>query len=185
MAMKSIRHLFIFCLVLLVVAGCSTQPPDRTAAPLPLQAAPVDSIPFPIYLTFQGFEPYLQRQTDTTYVLNFWATWCQPCVAELPLFEKLIADYRNKPVKIWLVSMDFPKDLRKKLLPFVRERGLEGQVVSMADLDYNAWIDKVSTEWDGAIPFTLIYNAAGRTVKSGELAGYDELTALLDGMLSK
>jgi hypothetical protein len=86
-------------------------------------------------------------------------------------------------VKVLLVSIDFPKDIERKLIPFVRERKLERHVVALADMDYNAWIDKVSTEWDGAIPFTLIYNAGGRSVKSAEFSGYAELEALVEARL--
>ncbi len=158
--------------------GCSAKSPEATT---PTATAPVtnDSIPFPVYMTYGEFEPHLLHSNDTTYVINFWATWCKPCVEELPFFEKLIPAVANQPVKVLLVSMDFPKDIMKKLIPFVAKRKLESHVVALADLDYNEWIDKVSTEWDGAIPFTLIYNKKGRAVKSGEMANYEELEQLV------
>ncbi len=183
--MKIILHLAI----LAVIFGCSAKTPEAPPAPAPTAVASAanDSIPFPVYMSFREFEPHLLHANDTTYVLNFWATWCKPCVAELPLFEKLIratADPKGagKPVKVLLVSMDFPKDIYRRLIPFVAERNLQSHVVALADLDYNAWIDKVNTEWDGAIPFTLIYNKNGRVVKSGELSGYEELEQLVEGV---
>jgi thiol-disulfide isomerase/thioredoxin len=175
--------LSVFCLALF---GCFAKSPD---APPPAATSPSanvanDSIPFPVYMTYAEFEHLLRRTGDTTYVVNFWATWCKPCVEELPLFEKLIAEasapgWAGRPVRVLMVSMDFPKDIQRKLVPFVAERNLQRHVVALADMDYNAWIDKVSTEWDGAIPFTLVYRRGHRTVKSGELAGYDELLTLL------
>lgn len=178
-----------FLALVALVFGCSAKSPDSPGAAQTATASPAhmgvanDSIPFPVYMTFREFEPLLKRSDDTTYVINFWATWCKPCVAELPLFyEKLIPAVANQPVKVLLVSMDFPKDIPKKLIPFVAERKLEKHVVALADLDYNSWIDKVSTEWDGAIPFTLVYNKKGRAVKSGEMANYEELKQLIKSL---
>ena len=142
-----------------------------------------EKIPFPVYMTFSEFEHHIHYKNDTTYVVNFWATWCKPCVAELPYFEKLIPAYKNKPVQVLLVSMDFPKQIKSKLIPFVKKRQLEKSVVALADMDYNEWIDKVSTEWDGAIPFTIIYNSKKQQVKLGELEGYEELEGLLATVL--
>jgi len=172
--------------------SCSAKTPDAPAATATATSANVlnDSIPFPVYMSYGEFEPHLQHSNDTTYVINFWATWCKPCVEEFPLFEQLISATANptgesNPIKVLLVSMDFPKDIHRKLIPFVAERKLERHVVALADLDYNAWIDKVSTEWDGAIPFTLVYNKNGRAVKSGEMADYRELAKLVEGVGGK
>jgi hypothetical protein len=100
-------------------------------------------------------------------------------VAELPYFEQLYATHKNEPVKVLLVSLDFPKQIQSKLIPFLQERKLQTPVAALLDGDYNAWIDKVSTEWDGAIPFTLIYKKDFRKVKLGEMSGYDELERML------
>jgi thiol-disulfide isomerase/thioredoxin len=178
--MKIILHLAVVA----VIFGCSAKTPEAhsSAASVNSAATVNDSIPFPVYMSYGEFEPHLLHSNDTTYVVNFWATWCKPCVEELPFFENLIPAMANKPIKVLLVSMDFPKDIQRKLIPFVAERNLEQHVVALGDLDYNAWIDKVSTEWDGAIPFTLVYNKNGRMVKLGEMADYEELVRLVDSV---
>lgn len=112
---------------------------------------------------FNGLEPYLHKQNDTTYVVNFWATWCVPCVKELPAFEKLNEVYGNEKVKVLMVSLDFIKYYDSKLLPFIGERNLKSEVILLNDPKSNRWIDKVSPEWSGAIPATLIYNKDKRT----------------------
>ncbi len=183
--MKIIFHLA----VMTVIFGCSAKTPEAPSSAASVNSAAMvnDSIPFPVYMSYGEFEPHLLHSNDTTYVVNFWATWCKPCVEELPFFEKLITATANpngasKPIKVLLVSMDFPKDIMKKLIPFVAQRKLERHVVALGDLDYNAWIDKVSTEWDGAIPFTLVYNKNGRMVKLGEMADYEELVKLVESV---
>lgn len=168
-----------------ILIGCSATPADKPISQSPA-ATPIavrDSIPFPVFMSFAEFEPLLHLSNDTTYVVNFWATWCKPCVEELPFFEKLIAETANQPIKVLLVSMDFPKDFLRKLVPFVAERKLQRHVVALGDLDYDAWIGKVSEAWDGAIPFTLVYNKKSRAVKNTEFADYTELSSLVSSVL--
>jgi thiol-disulfide isomerase/thioredoxin len=63
-----------------------------------------------------------QNKSDTTYVINFWATWCKPCVEEIPHFEKLYATYKNQKVKVIMVSCDFKKQLETRVIPFVQNK---------------------------------------------------------------
>jgi len=164
--------------------SCSSQTVESGNADALAGTVDSDSLPFAVYKSFAGLEPLLHQQNDTTYVVNFWATWCKPCVAELPFFEKLHGAYRDKPVKVILISMDFPKQLKTKLLPFIQARDLQAQVVALADMDYNSWIDKVSREWDGAIPFTLLYRREKRRIIPGELDSYDELTGPVEELMN-
>ncbi len=123
---------------------------------------------------FEGFEPYMHRNSDTTYVINFWATWCNPCVKELPAFEKLNETYANDKVKVLLVSLDFIKHYDTKLIPFIEERGLESKVLLLNDPRSNRWINKVSPDWSGAIPATLIYLGDKRSFYESSFT-YEEL----------
>jgi len=112
-------------------------------------------------LDFDDLEPFLNQQDDLVYVINFWATWCAPCVKELPVFEKLHKDY-NKNVKVILVSLDFPRQYETKLIPFIKENNLQSEIIVLNDMDSNSWIPKVSEDWSGAIPSTLIYSKNNR-----------------------
>jgi thiol-disulfide isomerase/thioredoxin len=112
---------------------------------------------FPVY-NFSELEPLLNKKDGKTYVVNFWATWCAPCVKELPYFEQLNAAYQSKGVEVILVSLDFPKQYKKKLEPFIEQHKLASKVVALNDTDSNTWIPKVSEDWSGAIPATIIYN---------------------------
>ncbi|MCU0338789.1 MAG: TlpA family protein disulfide reductase [Spirosomaceae bacterium] len=100
----------------------------------------------------------LRQSSDTTYILNFWATWCKPCVAELPHFEQIGQEFANKKVKIVLISTDFAKEINSRVVPFVQKQKLKNTVWLLNEPDANAWIDKISPKWSGAIPATLIFN---------------------------
>lgn len=100
----------------------------------------------------------LSANSDTTYILNFWATWCKPCVEELPAFEQLTKQTQGKKVRVILLSLDFKKDRETKVLPFIRSRGIVSHVVVFSEPDQNTWIDRISPEWSGAIPVTLVFN---------------------------
>lgn len=98
----------------------------------------------------------INNNSDTTYVVNFWATWCKPCVAELPEFEKLNKEYSSKKVKVILVSMDFKETLNKKLKPFIKKNKYTCEVVLLDESNGNDFINKISEAWSGSIPATLI-----------------------------
>ncbi|MDO5989019.1 TlpA disulfide reductase family protein [Flavivirga amylovorans] len=106
---------------------------------------------------YNGFKKFLNRKDDKIYVINFWATWCAPCVKELPYFEKLRGQYSDKNVEVILVSLDFPHLYESKLKPFIKERKLKSKVIALDDVDMDTWIPKVSKDWSGAIPATIIY----------------------------
>ncbi|RAK65891.1 TlpA disulfide reductase family protein [Hymenobacter edaphi] len=107
-----------------------------------------------------ALQQLLQRPTDTTYVVNFWATWCKPCIEELPHFEQLRAKYARQKVQVLLVSLDFPSKLDAKVRPFVQKQGLKSRVWLLNETDQNAYIDAIDRQWSGALPFTLVLNNA-------------------------
>lgn len=107
---------------------------------------------------FPELQKRLAQATDTTYVVNFWATWCAPCIKELPGFEQVGAANAGKKVKVLLVSLDYASQLDKKVKPFVKQRGLKSEVILLNEPDPNGWLDKVDAKWTGALPFTLIVN---------------------------
>lgn len=110
---------------------------------------------------FDQLESFLSSNTNKTLVVNFWATWCKPCIKELPYFEAARTKY-IEDVKVILVSLDFPEKLESQLIPFVRNNNIQSQVVLLDDPYENEWIPKVDSTWSGAIPATLIINSAKR-----------------------
>ncbi|MBH8569487.1 redoxin domain-containing protein [Microvirga sp. STS02] len=131
-------------------------------------------------IKFPELQKRLARPTDTTYVVNFWATWCGPCVKEMPNFELLRIANAGQKVKVLLVSLDYASQLDKKVKPFVKLRGLKSEVLLLNEPDPNEWIDKVDPKWSGALPFTLIFNnqTKRRSTFERELSATELRTAL-------
>ncbi len=100
----------------------------------------------------------LQLHNDTTYVLNFWATWCVPCVAELPIFDQIQKTYSKNKVRVVLISLDYIKKRDEVLIPFLTKKRIQSEVVLLNEPDANGWIDKVDRSWTGALPATLVVN---------------------------
>ena len=122
--------------------------------------------------------------TDTVRVINFWATWCAPCVAELPSFEKLNKEYAGRKVEVILVSNDFKKQVETKVKPFVAKKKLKSRVVFMDESNPNNWIDRVSPDWSGAIPATLIIaKRKNQYLFFDFLLTYEELEAAVRSVL--
>ena len=109
-------------------------------------------------LSVDELEDRISKGGDTIYVVNFWATWCAPCIAELPYFEKLQTTYKDQPLKVLLVSLDFKSKLQKSVIPFVQKKQLTNETFLLNEANAQVYIDKISKEWSGAIPATLIYN---------------------------
>jgi len=121
---------------------------------------------------------YMDRDDGYTYIINYWATWCGPCVKELPYFEQLLTAYENEKVRVVLVSLDFPKKVESKLIPFLNKHNIQSEVVLLDDPKSNIWIDKVDPSWEGAIPITIVYNGTNKTFWDGDFESYDDLENL-------
>ena len=128
---------------------------------------------------FNELEPIFHYKNDTTYVINFWAMWCKPCVEELPEFEHIRKDYSDKKVKIILVSLDFGKNAKDRLLLFLKRKNINAEVLILDDPDANSWIDKVDKKWDGTLPATVIYHKDNREIFTRQVS-YKELAKAID-----
>lgn len=109
-------------------------------------------------LTLSQLEQRIAKGNDTTYVINFWATWCGPCVEELPHFEKINQKATNKPLKVILMSMDFKSKLNSAVIPFVQKNKIKSEVYVVNEQDQQAFIERVDAKWSGALPATLFVN---------------------------
>lgn len=127
----------------------------------------------------------LANGKDTLYVVNFWATWCGPCIKEMPLFDTVANRYQGKPVKILLVSLDFKNDYPKKIQKFINKKELKHEVVWFSETKANEFIPKINNEWQGSIPATLLYYKKSNYERffEGKIISRD-ITVLIDKQIS-
>jgi len=161
MTKKAIHYLFV-----LLIVAFSVQAQEKVT----------------VYDTYDDFAKNILIEDENIYVINFWATWCAPCIKELPYFEKLNAE--NKNVKVILVSLDSKKDLDKKLIPFIEKRKLKSKVLLLADKDYNSWLSKVDADWSGAIPATLLLNGKKKQFAERDFQNFEELNQYVNSFIN-
>ena len=133
---------------------------------------------------FEEIASIMATKSDAIQVINFWATWCAPCVKELPYFQAV--ENRNDPsVKITLVSMDYADKLQN-VNSFIKKKRITSDLLLLDNLDYNSWIDRVDESWGGAIPATLFINPRTGERKFVERELKDgELDSIIDSLKTK
>ena len=136
-------------------------------------------------IKFDDLKSRVMVSNDTLYVLNFWATWCKPCVQELPYFEQCNAEYKNKAVKIILINLDFNTQVKNVAEPFIRKKNIRSSVIHISETNSDAWINKIDSSWSGAIPATSMYkNSKKEFFREGSMTE-KELKKVLDLKLLK
>src|SRR6478752_999353 len=131
---------------------------------------------------YSALEKEILSDKNTIYVVNFWATWCAPCVKELPHFEKLNSE--NKSVKVVLVSLDFKNQYEMTLLPFLKRKKIQSEVVLLTDKDYNSWLPIVDKDWSGSIPATLIIKDGKKTFAEKTFSSDKELNEFVKNSIN-
>lgn len=91
-------------------------------------------------------------------VVNFWASWCAPCIKEIPWFEKAVADFKAEKVKLLLVSLDFADDYPKSIADFAKKNKYVSEIAWLDETNADEFCPKIDKSWDGAIPVTLMIN---------------------------
>ncbi len=116
-------------------------------------------------MSFDQLQKRLFETKDSVIVLNFWATWCKPCIEELPGFEQLREKYVSRKLKIILVNLDFNSKIKSSVEPFIKRKNLKSEIWHITDSDPNVWINKIDSTWSGAIPATVIYDSSHNKLK--------------------
>lgn len=110
-------------------------------------------------LKYNELKELVEEDTKHHKIFNFWATWCKPCIKELPYFEKITSTYSSDEVKVYLVSLDFVENLESRVIPFTNKKAIKSEVLLLDEVDFNDIINDINPNWSGAIPATLIVNA--------------------------
>lgn len=98
------------------------------------------------------------QRDDAVYVINFWATWCQPCRDELPSVLKIASEFAGQNVKVILVSLDYPDAYPKKIRNFMDQYAIHVPVFWLNETNPRAIAAAVYPQWKGMIPFTIFLN---------------------------
>mgnify|MGYP003946621923 CR=1 FL=1 len=109
-------------------------------------------------LTLDELDKRIQTGKDTVYIVNFWATWCAPCLKELPHFEKLGLTLKGQKAKVLLVSLDFKSKLNTAVIPLAKRLKLKNELFLLDEQNQQAYIQRIDENWSGALPATLIIN---------------------------
>ncbi len=103
-------------------------------------------------------ENYMAASKDEILVLNFWATFCKPCVAEIPSFIQITNQYKSQKVKLMLVSLDLPSYYPAKIATFAKKHQFNTNITWLAETNADYFCPKIDKSWSGSIPATLIIN---------------------------
>lgn len=133
--------------------------------------------------SFKEIENIFNKDNDTTYIINFWATTCPPCLKELPLFEELRTNFSDKELKIFLINIDDENRYEKSVKPYVQKLKLENKVYALVDNDYTDWTGKVNQNWYGSLPYTVIYKGSKRKFFFGAFENEQQLEKEIIKML--
>ena len=166
-----IVKIILVLIISFLTVSCKQDSSEKAVAHVTEKSQGVSDI---VVVDYNGLKDYLNRNDDKTYVVNFWATWCKPCIKELPYFEQLGAKYKQEDVEVILVSLDFPEQLETGLTKFVEKKALQSRILLLDDPAANDWIPKVDQSWSGAIPATIIYKNNERSFYEGSYT-YQEL----------
>jgi len=128
--------------------------------PLQLNAQNNKKSVFKGVIKYEDYQKLISKTNeDILYVVNFWATWCGPCVEEIPDFMKVNNKLKNrKDFKMILVSLDNRRELETELIPFITKNNITADVYLLDDVKrMNYWMPRVDNKWTGSIPATVFY----------------------------
>jgi thiol-disulfide isomerase/thioredoxin len=125
-------------------------------------------------ITVDQLQERIKNGKDSTYVVNFWATWCAPCIKELPHFEKLSQEFRSDKLAVVLISVDFKSKLTSAVVTFAKRKKLKNQVFLLNESNPQEYIDRIDPSWSGSIPATLFIKNGKRKFAENEFT-YEQL----------
>lgn len=94
--------------------------------------------------------------------VNFWATWCIPCVEEFPALVEIYNKHKNSDFEFLSISVDLISDVETKVKPFLSDQSAEFKVVIVEEKRSDEVINLINPDWNGAIPVTVIYDKDGK-----------------------
>ncbi len=126
----------------------------------------------------------IRQHRGRVVLLNFWATWCPPCIVEFPEIVSLEKAYRDRGLVVVSVSADFPSQIDSKLLPFLDKHRPSFPVYLKQTDDVDEFIRIIDPQWTGAIPATFFFEPDGKVAsKKFSVMTREEMVEVLEGLL--
>src|SRR6187402_222926 len=108
-------------------------------------------------ISITELEAYI-RKSDKPLVVNFWATFCVPCVKEIPYFQSIIKEKYQGKIELLLVSLDLPSSYPAKINSFAKEKKFYSPMAWLNETNADIFCPKIDSAWSGAIPASLFIN---------------------------
>jgi thiol-disulfide isomerase/thioredoxin len=154
----------LFCIsVVFLVSSCGSQtkkPKEETAAAAAETAS--SSPPKVVQIDETGLKDLLKPKAKPL-LINFWATWCGPCREEFPDLVRIARDHKGR-IDLITVSLDESSEIEGAVTEFLAQMKSDSPAFLLKTPDEGAAIRLVSKEWQGALPFTILFNSQGEAV---------------------
>ena len=123
------------------------------------QAPAIQQTPAPVIqkIKITDLESYIAA-SDHPLIINFWATFCEPCAKEIPYFQSTVARYKDQRVEFILVSLDLPDYYPARIAGFVQKRAYTARILWLNETNADYFCPKVDPKWTGGIPCSLFIN---------------------------
>ena len=136
------------------------------------------------FAEFGEIAPLFAQDNDTTYLINFWATWCKPCLEELPLLQQVQRENADRPLRTVLVSLDTEEGAIRRIPAYLERQGIELPTVVLTD-EGSGWKRALDEKWDGSLPTSLIYRGGLRYVYRRPFMSVPDLQSAVTPLLGQ
>jgi thiol-disulfide isomerase/thioredoxin len=135
-------------------------------------------------ITFSDLKNIIENENDKFLVVNFWATWCMPCIVEIPSFMKINEKYQNNAkYKMILINLNSVKNI-EFVKKFVRKYSISTEVYLLDDLEnMKEWIPAIEPSWEGSIPATVFYKKGIKILFKEQVLNEKELDTIINSNL--
>ena len=154
----------VFCLSLFFLFSCQSQTQKSNKETPAAKTETVLNLPKVMQVDASGLKNLL-KPNGRPLLINFWATWCTTCVEEFPDLVRIGTDYKGK-IDLITVSLDELSEINGDVPKFLAQMKSESPAYLLKTPDEGAAIGLVSKDWQGGLPFTILFNAQGETIYS-------------------
>ena len=102
-------------------------------------------------INIKDLQAYIQESSHPL-IVNFWATYCSPCIEEIPYFQKAVDKYKDKGIELLLVSLDLPKFFPDRIAAFAHDKEFKAHIVWLSETNADYFCQMVDKRWSGGIP---------------------------------